>query len=131
VKSLTEDLKQAALEALNILSDGNNLCHGDYHPDNIQMSPQGPVIIDWNDATRGVPEADIARTLLLLQKGQLPSHLRFDVEETQSIRARFVNAYMRKYSTTRSISMEEVESWQLPVMAARLSEGMKKKRVIS
>lgn len=39
VKSLPEDLKQAALEALNTLPDDNKLCHGDFHPDNIQMSP--------------------------------------------------------------------------------------------
>ena len=125
VESLTEDLKQTALEALNKLPDDNMLCHGDFHPDNIQMSPQGPVIIDWNDAAKGMPEADIARTLLLLQKGQPPSHLRLDVQETRSIRARFIKAYLRKYRMVRSISMEEVESWQLPVMAARLSEGIK------
>ena len=33
-------------EAVNVLPDGDVVCHGDFHPDNILMSAEGPVIID-------------------------------------------------------------------------------------
>lgn len=128
-KPLAKDLKQAALEALNKLPTDNMLCHGDFHPDNILMSPQGPIIIDWTDATKGMPEADIARTLMLLQKGQPPLAVHRIISRVAElllkVRTRFTRAYLRRYRTIRSISIEDVKSWQLPVMAARLSEGIK------
>ena len=79
-------LKEGALKALSELPDDNLLCHGDFHPDNIQMSKRGPIIIDWPDATRGTPEADVARTLLLISHGQPVYSLKFDPEELSSLR---------------------------------------------
>ena len=122
---LAKDLKQAALEALNKLPDDNVLCHGDFHPDNILMTSQGPIIIDWSDAAKGIPEADISRTLLLLRKGQPAYPLKLDAEEVLSIRTQFIKEYLRRYNKIRSISIEDVKLWQLPVIAARLSEGVK------
>ena len=122
---LTSDLKQSALEALHGLPGGDVLSHGDFHPDNILMSSHGPMIIDWNDATGGRPEADIARTLYLLQKGEPPQPLGLVSEKLASVRTQFVKVYLKRYRQIRSISMEEIESWRLPIIAARLSEGIK------
>ncbi len=47
---------------------GASLLHGDLHPGNVLLGPDGPVVIDWFDATVGHPVADIARTMLLLQR---------------------------------------------------------------
>jgi Ser/Thr protein kinase RdoA (MazF antagonist) len=38
--------RSQALERLNQLPDGDALCHGDYHPDNVLMTRNGPIIID-------------------------------------------------------------------------------------
>jgi aminoglycoside phosphotransferase (APT) family kinase protein len=62
----------AALAALDRLPDGTCLCHGDYHPDNVLLSPHGPIIIDWSDATAGNPLADVARTALIVRMGAPP-----------------------------------------------------------
>ncbi len=124
-ESLLGDARQSILEALHQLPDGEMLCHGDFHPDNILMSGKGPVIIDWIDAAKGRPEADIARTLLLLNQELPPCHLDIDAEEVSSVRARFVRIYLERYKQIRSVSSKEIESWQLPVVAARLSEGIK------
>ena len=53
------------------------LCHGDLHPGNVILGREGPVIIDWYDASRGDPTADVARTLVtLLGDGSAgPRHL--------------------------------------------------------
>ena len=39
---------------------GDQLLHLDLHPLNVIMSPNGPVVIDWPNARRGDPMADVA-----------------------------------------------------------------------
>lgn len=124
-KPLSEEQRNAALKALYQLPDDNALCHGDFHPDNILMSSQGPAVIDWNDATQGNPYADIARTLLLLQQGEPVQPFELDAEQIVSMRSLFIDIYLRQYTQIRSISLKNIESWRLPVTAARLSEGIK------
>jgi len=91
----------------------------------------GARIIDWPDATRGIPEADVARTLLLISHGQPVYSLNFDPEELSSLRAQFVNIYLGRYKQIRLLSAEELELWKLPVAAARLSEGIKEDQLLS
>ncbi len=124
---LSAGLKEAALNALDRLPDDNVLCHGDFHPDNVLMSQQGPVIIDWPDATRGHPLADVARSRLLMQVGGLPpgTGRRWLI---QSLRAMFRTLYLRRYFELRPASREQLAAWQLPVAAARLSEDIPEER---
>ena len=37
------------------------LCHGDLHPSNVILSADGPMVVDWFDASRGDPIGDVAR----------------------------------------------------------------------
>jgi aminoglycoside phosphotransferase (APT) family kinase protein len=67
-----ELLRTAALEQLRNLPDGNELCHGDFHPANILLAARGPVVIDWAHATRGPALSDFARTTLMMRVGSLP-----------------------------------------------------------
>jgi aminoglycoside phosphotransferase (APT) family kinase protein len=48
------------------LGDGAALLHLDLHPENVILSEEGPVVIDWNNAARGPGEADVAMTWLIL-----------------------------------------------------------------
>ena len=44
----------------------NKVCHGDFNPTNIIITPNGtPYIVDWAHATQGNASADVARTYLL------------------------------------------------------------------
>jgi aminoglycoside phosphotransferase (APT) family kinase protein len=65
-KPLPENLRDAALKALETMPDGDRLCHGDFHPGNILLGRSGPVIIDWIDSSIGSPLADAARTSIML-----------------------------------------------------------------
>src|SRR5688500_808203 len=47
--------------------EGLTLIHFDLHPDNVLVTPQGPVLIDWTNARGGSAAADIAMTWLILQ----------------------------------------------------------------
>ncbi len=69
---LPDWMRDAVVERLAQLPEGNAICHGDFHPDNIIMSDRGPVIIDWSDATTCSPMYDVARTWLLVRMGEVP-----------------------------------------------------------
>ena len=45
---------------------GGTLLHLDLHPANVIMSPDGPVVIDWTNATDGEPGFDVAMTWVIL-----------------------------------------------------------------
>jgi len=51
---------------------GDALLHLDLHPLNVIMSPNGPVVIDWPNARRGDPMADVALTYALISCGRIP-----------------------------------------------------------
>ncbi|MEN6369285.1 MAG: phosphotransferase, partial [Thermotogota bacterium] len=71
--SISERAQQAARDRLRALPDVRQVCHGDFHPDNVILTARrGPVILDWMTATSGNPLADVARTSLLLRLGVAP-----------------------------------------------------------
>jgi aminoglycoside phosphotransferase (APT) family kinase protein len=60
-------------EWLSAMPDGGDrLLHLDLHPLNVIMSPKGPVVIDWPNARRGDPMADVAVTYALIACGHIP-----------------------------------------------------------
>ena len=109
-----DDLKSAALERLESLPDGDSICHGDFHPDNLIMTKTGPAIIDWEFGAKGVPEADIARTVVLVQSGiPLVSGVRRAVIE--GARKVFLSIYLKEYFRITGMTWDEVTPWLLPV----------------
>lgn len=113
--------KQAALDRLATLPQGSTLCHGDFHPGNVLMSPRGPVVIDWSSASRGSPIGDVACTSRLLRAASLPpwaawySHLML-----RCLRSRMHRSYLKWYFRRRPGSRKEVETWQMPLSTAML-----------
>jgi uncharacterized protein (TIGR02172 family) len=123
---LSKKEREAALSALTQLPEDNTLCHGDFHPGNILMSSQGPVVIDCIDASQGNAHADVARTLMLLQVAELD--VIQDVKQQQAFRnliQKFpLDLYFKRYQQFHRLSQEQLDAWKLPVAAARLSEGL-------
>jgi Ser/Thr protein kinase RdoA (MazF antagonist) len=54
------------------LGRGDRLVHFDLHPDNVLVSPRGPVVIDWSNASRGEPADDVALTWVILATSRIP-----------------------------------------------------------
>jgi uncharacterized protein (TIGR02172 family) len=122
---LTSELKTGVLAFLEGLPDDQVLCHGDFHPENILMTAEGPVIIDWVDASQGNPLADVARTSLLFRLGELPPHLSEAArQEITKGRQLLHETYLERYLQLRQVSLEALKQWEVPVAAARLSEGI-------
>lgn len=124
-RRLTGKARTAVQAALDTLPDGRAICHGDFHPGNVILTAAGPVVIDWLQATRGDPVADVARTSLLLECAEPSEHLapaaRATIADTRSA---LHATYLRRYAELRPISREHLAAWTLPVAAARLSHNL-------
>jgi aminoglycoside phosphotransferase (APT) family kinase protein len=83
---------------LRSFGDGDRLLHLDLHPLNVIMSPtRGPVVIDWPNATRGDPMADVALTYVLLTCPRIPVPRPLEVA-LNSIRTPLVKrSFARRY----------------------------------
>lgn len=91
---------------LEAMPKHTKLCHGDFNPSNIILTPDGkPYIIDWSHATQGNASADVARTYLLFW-------LQGDIKTADQ----YLSLFCKKTDTAR----QYVEKW-LPIVAASQS----------
>lgn len=107
-------VKTRAYAVLESMPSGQAVCHGDFHPVNVLLAPEGIVVIDWLDAGSGDPMYDVARTLLYLRYGRAGTI-------DQDARAAFVNCYERHCQDAWPDHLERLELWRLPVAVARLA----------
>ena len=115
-------MKQQLLQRLEQLPGGGALCHSDFHPGNVVMTRQGPMIIDWMTACRGNPIADIARTVLIFRIAQAPAGSGVPPLLFAQMKEAFLAAYLDAYQARHPFAPAELEPW-LPVLAAaRLNE---------
>ncbi|CAG9610135.1 phosphotransferase family protein [Pseudoneobacillus rhizosphaerae] len=124
---LTQQEKDLIINYLSRLPEGNKICHGDYHTDNIILANGSAKILDWMTGTVGNPCGDVARTLIIMRYAFLPPTMpRTTKLLIQVFRNLFTKFYINSYMKLTSTSIEDIEKWQLPVMAARLIEGIPK-----
>jgi uncharacterized protein (TIGR02172 family) len=126
LESLPDGVQARALKQLNDLPEGQTVTHGDFHPDNVIMGADGPMIIDWPDAQASHPLADVARTSLLLQIGEPEGKVLGLL--IKLLRGRFLKIYQRAYFAGSNFSQQEMESWWLPTLLLRVSEGIESER---
>lgn len=121
-RSLPEPTREKALVLLDRMPVGAQLCHGDFHPENILVDGQRETIIDWVDASTSSPLADVARTTILLlgavDAGQKHRPL---IRELLHL---FHSLYLRHYFSLRPGGEEEYRRWLPLVAAGRVSEGI-------
>ncbi len=123
--ALPTHLLSFALRVLDGLPTGDRLCHGDYHPGNVLVAAGRVAVIDWANAARGVPEADHARTLLLLRwANPLPGTPLMFRGLIAAGRSLLTRAYARTYRSGSSEPLRQLNSWLTVHVAARLSEGI-------
>lgn len=125
VNLLSNEEQNAILQHLASLPNGYALCHGDFHPDNIIISKDRLVTVDWITARTGNAIADVAQTWLLLSMGTLPEgKSKFEVFLAKHLRDLFCRSYIKEYQQLSNISLEALDDWKLPVAAARLIENV-------
>jgi aminoglycoside phosphotransferase (APT) family kinase protein len=119
-QALPDAVRIKALAALERLPDGNSICHGDLHPGNILLTPAGGTIIDWIDATRGNPLADLARSTILALGAAATSQVPNPALKVfvRLFQAAVVREYFRREPGGEAV----YRRWLPVVAAARLSE---------
>jgi Ser/Thr protein kinase RdoA (MazF antagonist) len=119
---LPTSLKTSLLHVLHSWPEADRVCHGDFHPANLLISGSDAHIIDWIDASRGNPLADVARTSIILrgavESKQIPNPLlKFFVKSFHAV-------YISHYFRLRPGGQDEYRRWLPIVAAARLDEGI-------
>ena len=126
---LSGELRAFVLGLLDGLPDGDAVCHGDFHPGNIIDTPHGPQIIDWPNATRGHPDADYARTRLVLRLGDPPPGtqllLRYLIGVVRGV---FLRRYDTAYRALRQPDDATLARWEIVRAADRLWDGIEVER---
>lgn len=101
-------------EVMRSLPDGDRLFHGDFHPGNVILAERGPVIVDWPNARRAHPAADVARSIMLMQYQGAGSAYPVELDP---LRRDFTDAYVAAYLARDTVSWAEIERC-LPLFAA-------------
>ena len=123
VKEINEKNRDYLLEKLNQLPEGDKLCHGDFHPDNVIIGREKAMVIDWVTAAVGDPLADVARTSIIFKFGALPEQKSEpEIRAVNLLRKKFYNEYITHYIKITGSDCNLIKQWELPLAAARLEE---------
>lgn len=93
--SMDSELKVYAKASLDHIERRSQLCHLDFHFENIMFDGSQYIIIDWTNAKMGHPVMDIARTFLILKqyaKRMANKYLRTMLQKTQITHDDFIKA---------------------------------------
>lgn len=113
-ESLSEGQIKKIDSYIQKLPDESRVCHYDFHPGNIILTAEGPVVIDWNDMVVGHPCADVCKTSLLFKGQGVPPAAPKWLKD-RSNRLYFHDVYMAEYFKDKA--NEEIENlgdWLLP-----------------
>lgn len=117
-REISNDDRARLLELLDGLPDKRSMCHFDFHPGNVIVGPEGPVIIDWFDAGVGDPAADLVRTAMLLRYGAANSH----GPDMAAMMVRIYRDYLAHIARQPDFDIDSLLAWEPVVMGARLAE---------
>lgn len=88
-------------------------------------------MIDWPNAFRADPLADVARTLTLLRLGSPPPGTPpVLLALIRTLRRVFVGAYRAEYERRRPVDRERLAKWMFVLGAARLMEDIPEERAV-
>ena len=91
---------------LDSMKDHKKICHGDFTPSNIIITPGGDYyILDWSHVTQGNAAADAARTYML-----------FCLKGMDEVAEKYLNLFCKKTDTAK----QYVQRW-MPIVACTQS----------
>ena len=73
---LSESAPASASPSATASDERACVVHLDLHPENVLVTPRGPVVIDWANSGAGSPALDVAMTLVILRGIELRPHER-------------------------------------------------------
>jgi aminoglycoside phosphotransferase (APT) family kinase protein len=94
--------------------DSDVLLHRDLHPQNVILTAGGPMIIDWEGATRGPAIADVAMSWVIIRFSDVPGP-RLEAFAAQGVQALFARSFARAAGPLD-------EAWRMTAIRARLGD---------
>ena len=111
-----ETLRAAAIDRLEQLVEGDALSHGDLHPANLIVTPDGLAVIDWSRAARGALPTDVVRTEMLMRFGPGQTGGQIGGWWEEKIRDRAAAYYVKQYRAVTGMEPEALAAWR-PLVA--------------
>jgi hypothetical protein len=108
------------LALIERLRPGDGLCHGDLHPDNVIMTPDGPRLIDWIGVVRAPAAFDLAISHILLT--ELAPEVADDPERPRAVNAVMQSEYARQAGMSQAALTATIEPY-LPIVRVRVLVG--------
>jgi aminoglycoside phosphotransferase (APT) family kinase protein len=107
---------------LDQLPSANTICHMDFQPGNIMLNKDGYQVIDWSEAVRGAPAADIALTCLILAMAETSPGTSLLLRIIIPIfRKAFEKRYRAHVTSHMGITEENLQDWMLVAGIFRLA----------
>jgi aminoglycoside phosphotransferase (APT) family kinase protein len=121
VHDLVHQVPAAALDGLDLPpsfgmspADTDVLLHRDLHPINVILTQSGPMIIDWEGATRGPAVADIALTWAIIGFSDVPGRW-IEAALIRGVRAACTRSFVRAAGPLN-------DEWRLAAIRHRLAD---------
>lgn len=107
------------------LPDGESICHGDFYVNNILVSGNKLVPIDWAGTYQGNPLGDVARTGMIICSPAVPNGIPDFVTTLSNYPKKlFFWLYIHEYMKLSKVRFADIDSWILPVAAAKLKDNI-------
>lgn len=110
-EALRRALDDVAVIAPRLRGGPSAVCHGDFHPLNVLVSPGALQLIDWTDAGVGDRHGDVARTLLLFSVAWLAATSRAERLVLRAVGPMLGRSYRRAYRHELDLDEERVALW--------------------
>lgn len=121
--AINADERIEAERLVSGLPSGAALLHGDLHPGNVLLGPDGPMVIDWFDASIGHPIADVVRSSLLLRLGFEGGHRQSLPSATRAVLSGAHTSYLAAWEASVQLDSSVTRQWEPVLALARISEG--------
>lgn len=120
LKFLNSEERKKAKELIDALPDGSSILHMDFHPENIVVAKNENIIIDWRTAAKGNRAADVAYTVFLFKDAELwPGTPKLKLLFYTVVRSIILRGYLKNYISLSGITLEEINTWKLPILLLR------------
>lgn len=97
-KVLEENIKIKISDYIDMLPIGNDVCHPDFHPDNLIITKYGPRINDWSGGSSGYPCEYAAITTIIFTLCNKPPVVARIINLVTKMLARYIKKrYLKGY----------------------------------
>ncbi len=110
---IPEQIANGILPLIEHLSPEDGLCHGDLHPGNVIMTPDGPRLIDWTGMVRAPAAFDLGVCHILLS--EIAPELVDDPKRPRGVNAAVQSEYARLAGTSAAALTAAIEPY-LPIV---------------